>query len=198
MACGQPARYPQAMAGGRLFGPAWVESCRSAPAHPPRRPTNLRISAPQIRFLTGKALEQLKSGANVGFVSQISHAAHRIGLQFAVAARWTVLSSATTSGRRSSPRRVRVHLCAESARLSVPAARPGAWTNCCRSRRRLPLDRPVLDKIGVRAEDPKEWAAIVGEPGINLNRLVEIFSRPPRNAQQRWTETAGPLRLQDL
>jgi len=32
----------------------------------------LRISAPQIRFITGKALEQLKNGSSVAFVSQIS------------------------------------------------------------------------------------------------------------------------------
>src|SRR5215212_3176408 len=32
---------------------------------------NLRVSAPQIRFLNGKALEQLKNGANVSFISQI-------------------------------------------------------------------------------------------------------------------------------
>jgi hypothetical protein len=36
-----------------------------------REGANLRISAPQIRFLTGKALEQLKNGASVSFVSQI-------------------------------------------------------------------------------------------------------------------------------
>ena len=36
-----------------------------------------------------------------------------------------------------------------------------------------------------------------GEPGISLRRLVEIFSRPPRN-QQQWLESQGPLRLQDL
>ena len=53
-------------------------------------------------------------------------------------------------------------------------------------------------KLELRAEDPKESAAIIGEPGINLTRLVEIFSRPPRNQQQHWSEIAGPLRLQDL
>ena len=32
----------------------------------------LRISAPQIRFLTGKSLERLKNATSVSFVSQIS------------------------------------------------------------------------------------------------------------------------------
>ena len=34
--------------------------------------TLLRISAPQIRFITGKSLERLKNANNVSFVSQIS------------------------------------------------------------------------------------------------------------------------------
>jgi hypothetical protein len=61
----------------------------------------------------------------------------------------------------------------------------------------LTPSRPFWIKLDLRAEDPKESAAIVGEPGISLRRLVEIFSRPPRN-QQQWLETQGPIRLQDL
>ena len=37
-----------------------------------REGENLRIAAPQIRFLTGKALERLKNAASVSFVSQIT------------------------------------------------------------------------------------------------------------------------------
>src|SRR5712692_2858397 len=44
-----------------------------------REGDNLRISAPQIRFLTGKPLEQLKNGAKVGFISQISLTANESG-----------------------------------------------------------------------------------------------------------------------
>jgi hypothetical protein len=58
--------------------------------------------------------------------------------------------------------------------------------------------RPFWIKLELRAEDPRDTAAIVGEPGINLTRLVEVFSRPPRSLQPRWEERAGPLRLQDL
>src|SRR5262252_5750836 len=35
-------------------------------------PSALRVAAPQIRFLTGKPLEQLKNGATVGFAVQVS------------------------------------------------------------------------------------------------------------------------------
>jgi hypothetical protein len=162
-----------------------------------REGSDLRISAPQIRFLMGKALEQLKSGANVGFVSQITmtptesstsvlvRAVDRFVVSYDI---WEEKFSATRPGP---PLR-------RADRLSVPAAE--AW--CLDELLPVPPSLPAGGwfwlKLELRAEDPKEWASIVGEPGINLNRLVEIFSRPPRNAQQRWNETAGPLRLQDL
>lgn len=162
-----------------------------------REGSNLRISAPQIRFLTGKPLEQLKNGANVAFVSQISMTATesaptplvRVVDRFVVSYDlWEEKFSATRIGP---PMR-------SVSRLNVPATE--AW--CLDELLPLPAafsdDKPFWIKLELRAEDPKESAAIVGEPGINLTRLVEIFSRPPRNQQPRWVETAGPLRLQDL
>jgi hypothetical protein len=38
----------------------------------------------------------------------------------------------------------------------------------------------------------------VEETGVSLSRLIEIFSRPARDPQARWTEEAGPLRLADI
>ena len=159
-----------------------------------REGANLRISAPQIRFLNGKPLEQLKNGANVSFVSQISFTT-----EFTVLARkvdrfvvsydlWEEKFSATRLGP---PQR-------SASRMSVPAAEAWCLDELAPVPASLTLSRPFSIKWELRAEDPKESAAIIGEPGINLTRLVEIFSRPPRNQQLRWAETAGPLRLQDL
>jgi hypothetical protein len=158
---------------------------------------HLRISAPQIRFLTGKPLEKLKNGTSVSFISQVSLCANEAGTsilsqavdRFVVSYDiWEEKFSATRAGP---PQRT-------ISRLSVPAAE--AW--CLDERAPIPpsltATRPFWIKLELRAEDPKEAAGIVTEPGINLTRLVEIFSRPPRNQQQRWLETAGPLRLQDL
>jgi len=155
---------------------------------------NLRVSAPQIRFLNGKALEQLKNGANVGFVSQIlitgesiifSRSVDRFVVSYDL---WEEKFSATRLGP---PQR-------SSSRMSVPATE--AW--CLDVLAPIPLSlspsRPFWLKLELRVEDPKESTAIVGDPGINLTRLVELFSRPPRSQQQHWNETAGPLRLQDL
>jgi hypothetical protein len=162
-----------------------------------REGSNLRISAPQIRFLTGKALEQLKSGANVGFVSLLTMTPTessnsllaRVVDRFVVSYDiWEEKFSATRPGPP-------MH---RASRLSVPATEAWCLEELLPVPPALPADGWFWIKWELRAEDPKEWASIVGEPGINLNRLVEIFSRPPRNTQQRWNETAGPLRLQDL
>jgi hypothetical protein len=160
-----------------------------------REEDHLRISAPQIRFLNGKPLEQLKNGANVGFISQISLTTESNVIIKQYADRFVVsydLWEEKFSATRLGPPRQSV------SRLSIPAAE--AW--CLDEIAPIP---PALTpstffriKLELRVEDPKESAGIVGDPGINLTRLVEIFSAPPRNPQQRWMETAGPLRLQDL
>ena len=155
---------------------------------------NLRISAPQIRFLNGKPLEQLKNGANVGFLTQISisvdtgllvRQVDRFVLSYDL---WEEKFSATRLGP---PART-------ASRMNVPAAEAWCLDDLTPIPAALTPSRPFWIKLELRVEDPKESVGIVGEPGINLTRLVEIFSRPPRNPQQRWMETAGPLRLDEL
>jgi hypothetical protein len=161
-----------------------------------REGDRLRISAPQIRFITGKALEQLKNGASVPYISQISLCGNESGstvlsrsvdrfvLSFDI---WEQKFSATRFGP---PVR-------SISRLNVPSAEAWCLDELAPIPPSLTPTRPFWIKLDLRVEDPKEAAAIVGEPGINLTRLVEIFSRPPRN-QQQWLETQGPMRLQDL
>jgi len=162
-----------------------------------REGDNLRIAAPQIRFLTGKSLERLKNAANVSFLSQISlsldsaanvviRKVDRFVLSYDL---WEEKFKAT---RLTPPVK-------SMERLSVPAAEAWCLDGLVPIPTALTPSRPFWIKLELRAEDPKESAAIVGGAGINLTRLVEIFSRPPLNQQQqRWLEIAGPMRLQDL
>ena len=192
--------------GGRLVTRRlWLATCFSAPlgwslAAPRlliRRegPSNLRIAAPQIRFLTGKPLEQLKNGASVSFALQVSitsfeSASSYLGRMFdrfvVSYDLWEEKFKATKPGP---PLR-------EASRLNVPACEAWCLDELMPIPTSLIASRQFWIKLELRVEDPKEWAAIVGD-GINLNRLVELFSRPPR-VTQSWTETAGPLKLQDL
>jgi hypothetical protein len=158
---------------------------------------SLRIAAPQMRFLTGKPLEQLKNGASVGFISQITMTASESassvlarGLDRFIVSYdiWEEKFSATRPGP---PVR-------SASRLSVPACEAWCLDEMLPVPSTLTADKPFWIKWELRAEDPKEWATIVDQPGINLNRLVELFSRPPRSQQPPWVEIAGPMRLQNL
>jgi hypothetical protein len=52
--------------------------------------------------------------------------------------------------------------------------------------------------LEMRAEDARDQAAVIGESGINLTRLIEVFSNPAHAQQMRWELTAGPVRLMEL
>lgn len=188
--------------GDRLTRRLWLAACVSAPLGwslaaarllVRKEDDHLHISAPQIRFLNGKPLEQLKNGQNVAFLTQITISTDstvfprrldRFVISYDL---WEEKFSATRLGP---PRQSR-------SRLNVPETE--AW--CLDETAPLPPIAPTTPfsiRWELRVEDPRDSVGIVGEPGINLNKLVEIFSRPPRNPQLRWQETSGPYRLQDL
>ena len=159
-------------------------------------PASLRVAAPQIRFLTGKSLEQLKNGAIVSFALQVSITSSETATSFLgrtfdrFVVSYDLWEEKFKATRPGPPLR-------ESSRLSVPACEAWCLDEMVPIPASLTPSRLFWIRLELRVEDPKEWAAIVGEPGINLNRLVELFSRPPRITQS-WTEIAGPLKLQDL
>ena len=58
-------------------------------------------------------------------------------------------------------------------------------------------ERPFWVRLELRAEDARDQAAVVGDSGINLARLIELFSNPARPQQMHWEAVAGPVRLGD-
>ncbi len=61
----------------------------------------------------------------------------------------------------------------------------------------IPPDRPVWVRLEIRSEDATETAGIIGEPGISLNGLIELFSHPVKNQQIRLIEELGPLKISE-
>jgi hypothetical protein len=156
----------------------------------------LHVAAAGFSFLTGKTIERLKNGASAGFAAQLSLSAEaggpviRRGIERFVVSYdlWEEKFSAVRLGaiRRAISRTTAAGVeafCVEG--LSLDAAG-------------YARDRPFWLRLEIRAEDPREQGAVVGEPGINLTRLIEIFSRPARGQQGHWTLERGPLRLADL
>jgi hypothetical protein len=160
----------------------------------------LRITLPHLDFLKGKPLERLKDGASVAFISQLSigtspnsltpiaRAVARFALSYDI---WEERFSITRIGQSPESRRTVAH-------LSQQAAENWCIENMVIDRSELPPDKDFYVQLDLRAEDPRDQLGIIGDPGINFTRLIEILGRAPRSPQERWLLNSGPYRLADL
>jgi hypothetical protein len=160
----------------------------------------LRISLPKVDFLRGKPMDRLKDGATVAFVGQltmstspnsltpIARAVARFALSYDI---WEERFSVTRIGQSPDSRRSASH-------LSAQAAENWCLDNLVIDRSQIPADKQFYVQLDLRAEDPRDELGIIGDPGINLTHLIELFGRAPRSAQPRWLLTSAPMRLADL
>jgi hypothetical protein len=160
----------------------------------------LRISAPQLNFLNGRPAERLRDGASVAFVGQVTistspgavvplaRAAARFAFSYDI---WEEKFSVTLFGERPGLRRSTSH-------LSQTGAESWCMDNLSLARADLPANTPFYVQLDLRAEDPRDGLGVVGEPGINITRMIEVFSRPARGSQPRWMLTAGPYKLAEM
>ncbi len=160
----------------------------------------LRISAPRLSFLSGSALDRLKSGSTVAFVGQLTVAGvpnavvadarsvARFALSYDI---WEEKFSVTRFGDRPEARRTVSHLSAQATERWCLDSMAIAYAQ-------LPAEKPFYVQFDLRLEDPKDPLGIVGDPGINITRLVELFSRPARGAQPRWLLNSGPHKVAEL
>lgn len=156
---------------------------------------NIHVAAPQLRFLTGRPLERLKNGASVMFLSQLilSTDAHRTVFRrfperFVVS--YDLWEEKFSVARLGNPRTV--------SHLSAGAVEAWCLESMVVSAAGLDPYRDFWLRLQMRATNSKEEAAVLGEPGISITRLIEVFSRRPRSEQPEWTLDAGPLRLAQL
>jgi hypothetical protein len=161
----------------------------------------IRISAPGFQFLSGKPLERLKNGSSVSFLGQLSIStdANRTIEQRAIT-RFAL--SYDIWEERFSGVRYSLSRTEEASRKSSPLSESGIQNWCLDSlavdASRIPLDQQVWVRLELRIEDTKDTVGLIGEPGISISRLIDLFSRPARPSQDHWQLDAGPFRLVDL
>jgi hypothetical protein len=160
----------------------------------------LRISLPKIDFLRGKPLERLKDGATVAFVGQltigtspnspnpIARTVARFALSYDI---WEERFSVTKIGQTPDSRR-------SASGLSAQSVENWCLDKLVIDRSQIPADKQFYVQLDLRAEDPRDEIGIIGDPGINLTHLIELFGRAPRSAQQRLLLTSAPMSLADL
>jgi hypothetical protein len=159
----------------------------------------LRATLPRVDFLKGKPLDRLKDGASVAFIGKISvtlspnsispvaQAVARFAMSYDI---WEERFSITKIQSPENRRTV--------SHLSAQAAENWCLDNLVIDRGQLPADKPFYVQLELRAEDPRDQLGIIGDPGINFTRLIEILGRPPHSPQERWLYSGGPFRLADL
>ena len=161
----------------------------------------LHVGAANFSFLTGKSLQRLKDGASVAFVAQLivsdtpnflipdARAVGRFAVSYDI---WEQRFSVTKVANGPEQKRTISHQLG-------PAAESWCLDNLAIHRTELPADRPFYLRLDLRVEDPRDQPGVIGDSGISLSNLVEIFSRPIRDKQDRYpTWTAGPIRLEDV
>jgi hypothetical protein len=157
----------------------------------------LEFSAPHLHFLTGKQLERLHNGVQVPFDIKVSlysgrkdHLACQLAERFLVS--YSVWEEQFRVIKTQSPRTMMDHLDVADAE---------AW---CQKQMLLdpgPLSatEPLWARMEVRVPQEGKTANPfgIGEAGINLNGLIELFSKPPAT-QYHWTSEAGPMTLEEV
>lgn len=156
----------------------------------------LRVAAPQLHFLTGKALDRARNGNAVAFDLQLSalsgpgvlaRTAERYLISYDL---WEERFAVARLARDSRPAKSTSH-------LTQHAAEAWCLENLVLPTANLDPNRQVILQLDVRAEDGRNAAQVVGEPGISLTALIEIFSRPASSQQAKWSLQRGPLRIAD-
>jgi hypothetical protein len=162
----------------------------------------LRVSAPSLRFLAGRPLERLRNGASVAFDFQLAALAGRPNTvpaprviercleRFIISFDLWEERFAISRPGAGGPRGV--------SHLTSSAAESWCVEALALSTASLRREEPFWVRLELRAEDASDRPPVVGEPGISLARLIEIFSRPSRSQQPAWVVDSGPFRLADL
>ena len=161
----------------------------------------LRVAvSPHLSFLAGRTLDRLKDGASIGFAGQLTitsgpnslipeaRAVAHFALSYDI---WEQKFAAVKMAEHPDGRRAVSHLSAE-------AMETWCIDNLSIERSLVPADRPFYVQLDLRAEDPRDQAGLVGDSGINITQLIEIFRSPVRAGQKPFRLTNGPLRLSDL
>jgi hypothetical protein len=157
---------------------------------------NLYVAPAGLHFLTGKALTRLKDADTVTFLSQITLYSDDRGTIFRRAPERVVVSYDLWEERFA------VTIPGASKRsmshLTTDQAENFALESLAISALGLAPERPFWIRFELRAASQKELSRVVGDSGISLSGLVEMFSRRPGADDPYWMRSAGPLRLADL
>jgi hypothetical protein len=154
----------------------------------------IRVTAANLHFLTGQSLSRLHDGAAVPFDFQLIITSGSQNNVVARALERFVVSYDVWEEKFSV---VRVRDFRRSGmRLSAAGAESWCLDNLFVPAASLPAGQQLWARLEIRTAESKE--PLPADSGINLATLIEIFSRPSRPQQDRWSVESAPFQLSGL
>lgn len=162
----------------------------------------LEFALSHVHFLAGgKPLEMLHNAAPVPFDFQMTvysgtrnHVLQQVTDQFVVS--YALWEENFKVVKMQSPRR-------ERERLNAQEAEKWCMDQMSMDLPRVAPNTLLWARFEIRAEDGKDGPLFgrgsIGDSGLSLTSLIEVFSRPARSQQSHWGPyESGPFTLEDL
>ena len=157
-----------------------------------RHGDHLSVTAPQLHFISGKALEKLRNGSTIAYLLTLTVAPEHSRKQ-TLHAKFMVsydLWEENYSVSRLPDGRT-------ASRLTAAMAEAWCLENVTIPIRSVPERQAFMIRLECTVEEDERKEN--GETsGPIFADLVDIFSRKKQEAPQRWEISAGPFRLEEL
>jgi hypothetical protein len=157
-----------------------------------RHGDHLSVAAPQLHFISGKALEKLRNGSTIAYLLTLTVAPEHSRKQ-TLHAKFMVsydLWEENYSVSRMPDGRA-------ASRLTSAMAEAWCLESMAIPIRSVPERQPFMIRLECTVEADEAKGS--GEAsGPIFADLVDIFSRKKQEAPQRWEISAGPFRLEEL
>jgi hypothetical protein len=155
---------------------------------------NLRVAAPSLHFLSGKALERLKDGDAVAYLANLELVNDARTLTVRQQKGRFVVSYALWEEKFSVTQLANKPVTIDG--LSVQAAESWCFDSLALSTLGLAPDRYYWLRFDIRTANAREIAA-EGLPGFSISRMIEWLGR--KNSEQtQWGPLERRVRLADL
>lgn len=162
-----------------------------------RRASNdLHVVAPRLHFLTAKTLQHLRDGAVAPFDFQLTISAGTKDNVIARAVERFVVSYDLWQEKFSVLRMSDFRK--SGMNRSNAAAEAWCVDNVFVPGFKVPAGQQLWARLEIRSVDQKSQIPPVSDSGISIISLVELFSRPPRPEQDRWTLETATFRIEEV
>ena len=160
------------------------------------RDDKLYVSAPQLHFIAGKAVEKLHNGSSVTYIIVLTAMAEHTGTPVPLFREQFMVSYDLWEEKYSVVRK------GQDGRAVSRLTAAMAETWCLEN---MPIPLQVLpEKVSFMIR--LECSIVESEPEngenknsvLSLANLIDVFSRKEKEESPRWEASAGPLRLDDL